>query len=865
MPHSSENTLLVEWSKAVEQVDLELVQRLFEANPELLWAPIVNSAGQTDDHAHLQSQLERFQLLGLTFDDLNALQYTLLDYHESPEDTLSPVQREKLRLLSFFVEEARVEDLDNQRWGDCSNTTLHLSSFLGQRQITEKLLVKGAKLNIPNDLGYLPCDVAQNEDVARTVADKQVEVHDKPAQKSTRFKQLREMSKPNSIERKTTMQREVHYFRAGHVEETKQKVLNEEEAELMKQRARRQKEVALLAKRSAVKNNPFVKRAESKHIIAPKKRILSENTQNQTLQQTGSRRNSKVISALKDKSYVSASVFRQTEPLDMLKPDVLLPNDQSTPDLSSLGQLQNELIITEGDDLQKKEQSAENTKGLLDADERTDVPGVEGNLMEDATSNLSENSSQDTTDSLDIIENNAVKTTEQHLSIKTENDQPFNVNQQTLSPVEPPERRASIKVDDMDTRRLSGSQKAHWSIAMNSWAAVLDREFQLQELGNPQTVEQKSVDDNNGHEADVGHSSDNERSHLELPKGDESESRSYTIITGEEPKRLQNTTIRRSMTHDDVGRYMTESLTSSTFSSPSPSVTHSLDNLALPIISATKDKEHSESPIQRGAAFGSISVRPTSSYSHRLPQSDDSSEADGASDDLELEQKKKSQPRISKSNTVRSLVDEVPVGLSTSALYDQKPQYTKLYIRVNGVNDILLPLPKERTYVRCVVSDGRFEYMSRYELLGQQVVFDYECIVDTHPDMIITVSLHVRPDCHVKAKAPIARLFTSTRKRKETLSGYVSHEDGAIGQTRFALAHMLHACYQKPYAASFHCFNAWYARSLKERHRQQRKLGPDQDILKVIGNLDLEMLCVPVADPSLVSQNTTKKKGNAKF
>jgi hypothetical protein len=186
-------------------------------------------------------------------------------------------------------------------------------------------------------------------------------------------------------------------------------------------------------------------------------------------------------------------------------------------------------------------------------------------------------------------------------------------------------------------------------------------------------------------------------------------------------------------------------------------------------------------------------------------------------------------------------------SISHTARHDQG----KLYLHVNGVQDILLPLPKERAYVRCVVSDGRFEYMSRYEILSQNINFNYECVIDTHRDMIITISLHVRPDYVMKSRTPFSRFFSS-KKKKETLSGYVNKEDGAIGQARFALAHMLPVCQETSYMAGFHCFNAWYSKSFRERHRQKKK-DPNYEVLKVVGNFDVEMLYLPVTNYQQVS------------
>ncbi|KAI9311775.1 hypothetical protein BX666DRAFT_893576 [Dichotomocladium elegans] len=187
-------------------------------------------------------------------------------------------------------------------------------------------------------------------------------------------------------------------------------------------------------------------------------------------------------------------------------------------------------------------------------------------------------------------------------------------------------------------------------------------------------------------------------------------------------------------------------------------------------------------------------------------------------------------------------------GQSTSA-------FGKLYVRVSSAENILLPLPDQTAYVRIVVSDGEYEFMSRYEELGPKVLFDYECIMDARPDMIVTLAIHVRPDSHVKPKTGLTKWFTPTYyNQREILAGYVHPDDGAIGQSRFALGHMIQACNQKVYGTSFDCFNSWYTRTSRERHLEQ--LGHD-DILKVVASLSIEMLYLPLTDPSLVRESSS--------
>lgn len=363
-------------------------------------------------------------------------------------------------------------------------------------------------------------------------------------------------------------------------------------------------------------------------------------------------------------------------------------------------------------------------------------------------------------------------------------------------------RKGSTKeelIDSKEMKRTSGSQKATWTMSMSSWSAILDREFNLEELDQEKKLKEQQ-----------------EKQAQEQPK--------------------------RASTHDYLG-------------------SGKLEISAADMDQMLGNQKTSQSMLELSSTlkFGDFNT-PV------LPQPKQPTQRKQPPAAPQIEEL----PRL---NPTKSVVRKpIAASMSDSSLSASKctakktipaiqtniqhrPRkntgYGKLYLHVNGIRDILLPLPKERAYVRCVVSDGRFEYMSRYEILTQTINFDYECVIDTHPDMIITISLHVRPDYVMKSRTPFSRLFTSKKKKKESLSGYVNKDDGAIGQARFALAHMVPVCLETSYLAGFHCFNAWYSRSFKERHRQKSKKNkqdPDQDVLKVVGNFDVEMLYLPQTD-----------------
>lgn len=246
---------------------------------------------------------------------------------------------------------------------------------------------KGALINIPNKSGHLPIkqvaddnNVIVNDEVTATDAaapiptptvsnkstsslqeDSQPEVkllinksksaaaankERIPVNTSDRFKRLRELAEsPGANNNKPISERQNstrRYFRPGHLEERRRRVLSEEEeAELEKQRLKRQKEVDMLAQRSAVKNNPLFKKFEEQtqgqqqqgkpvisavSAIRDRKKLLGAADQ--------IRRTSRVINSLKDRSYVSGSVFRQQS--DTATGSVSTENNLRVPTLAQL-------------------------------------------------------------------------------------------------------------------------------------------------------------------------------------------------------------------------------------------------------------------------------------------------------------------------------------------------------------------------------------------------------------------------------------------------------------------------------------------------------------------------------------------------
>lgn len=375
-----------------------------------------------------------------------------------------------------------------------------------------------------------------------------------------------------------------------------------------------------------------------------------------------------------------------------------------------------------------------------------------------------------------------------------------------------------------EMKRRSGSQKAAWSMSMSSWAAILDREFNLSDL-NPEMASKANKKVENGSTSDMSALDSNSTVDVSLmnsnPKSDVimlSSNSNLDIAMLGSNSNLDDQMLNSNLNLDVSKTEVSEMDLSKLEVSETDLSRLQVSQLDLTYSNSNTTKSNypntEKSITPKPEHTKSVRRKPLPAIAVTAPTQN-----------------------IQEDNTPQKHHHQNTEPILTPSI-NYNSSYGKLYLHVNCIQDILLPLPKDRAFVRCVVSDGRFEYMSRYEVLDQTIHFDYECVIDAHPDMIITLSLHVRPDFIMKSRKPFSRLFSS-RKKKECLSGYVNKDDGAIGQSRFALAHMVPACNEVTYEAGFSCFNAWYSKSFKERHRQKKK---DQDVLKVVGNFNVEML-----------------------
>lgn len=220
-------------------------------------------------------------------------------------------------------------------WGSEQNSVMHLAYFTNQSELIQQLKDNGALSDIPNNSGHLPTiereegeaiNISQPEVKLLINKSKSAALKDRPqTNASDRFKRLRELAESPNANNKPLTERQNstrRYFRPGHLEERKRRVLSEEEeAELKKQDQKRQKEVEQLAQRSAVRNNPLFKKFEEQQQQQPQSKRAPSISAASAVRERKKllvaadqiRRTSRVINSLKDRSYVSTSVFRQAQ------------------------------------------------------------------------------------------------------------------------------------------------------------------------------------------------------------------------------------------------------------------------------------------------------------------------------------------------------------------------------------------------------------------------------------------------------------------------------------------------------------------------------------------------------------------------
>lgn len=96
---SIEETLILEWTTAVEALDSENMKELFDIRPSLLWTPLLPLAHLETDFSHFVQRLKGYKLLGTSIRPLYALHHILFDYGV-PDDEWAP---ERIELVEYIL------------------------------------------------------------------------------------------------------------------------------------------------------------------------------------------------------------------------------------------------------------------------------------------------------------------------------------------------------------------------------------------------------------------------------------------------------------------------------------------------------------------------------------------------------------------------------------------------------------------------------------------------------------------------------------------------------------------------------------------------------------------------------------------
>lgn len=99
MATAIEEELILDWTTAIEALDLISIQEIFDIQPELLWTPLQPLAHLENDFSHFINKLEDFKLLGTSIRPVYALHHILFDYGLQG-DEWAP---ERIELVDFIL------------------------------------------------------------------------------------------------------------------------------------------------------------------------------------------------------------------------------------------------------------------------------------------------------------------------------------------------------------------------------------------------------------------------------------------------------------------------------------------------------------------------------------------------------------------------------------------------------------------------------------------------------------------------------------------------------------------------------------------------------------------------------------------
>ncbi|GAB0139079.1 hypothetical protein EsDP_00007295 [Epichloe bromicola] len=258
----------------------------------------------------------------------------------------------------------------------------------------------------------------------------------------------------------------------------------------------------------------------------------------------------------------------------------------------------------------------------------------------------------------------------------------------------------------------------------------------------------------------------------------------------------------------------------------------------------------------------------------------------------------------SNATTVHRATEE---DLQSEAATIDSGERGRLFVKVLGVKDLDLPLPKnERTWFSLTLDNGvhcvttAWLELARNAPIGQE----FELVVPNDLEFQLTLNVKLEKPAYLTAQAvgkptktktkTFSRVFASPRKRREmdqrqreeerqqreealarqrngAPSGYellspLSADDGSFARSYVCLKEHEHRCFGRPYVAEVACFNEWaieeesFASSVKSKRGNAATAVVRRAPYK-IGKLELQLLFVP--RPKIATDDDMPKSMNS--
>jgi len=145
--------------KAIREGKLSVVQKLIAINKNIVLEKYSGAIPFEDEDTRNEAE----ELLGNDMTGMNSIHIALMSLDIEDEnvkvETRKKIIEELIQALPHGV------DLSTYKWGN-NNTTLHLASFLGEKNIINKILGKGEDPSQENGLGKTPIDVAADYEIS---------------------------------------------------------------------------------------------------------------------------------------------------------------------------------------------------------------------------------------------------------------------------------------------------------------------------------------------------------------------------------------------------------------------------------------------------------------------------------------------------------------------------------------------------------------------------------------------------------------------------------------------------------------------------------------------------------------------------